>query len=383
MRADGSPRCGPSTPPADRVRCGPRHRDRRCPPPVTSEAIAMQTSPATPSARGFRMPAEWEPHAGCVMQWPSRPELWGDLLVEAEREYAAVADAIARFEPVIMLCNPGCADDVAARCHGDVRPVELPLNDSWARDSGPIFIRDGDEFAVAGFRFNAWGERWHPHDDDAAVSRRVADLLGLEWIAAPLVLEGGSFFVDGCGTLITTEQCLLNANRNPHLSRAEIADVLCDFLGVREVVWLPYGHSADTGPTGTDGHIDGVLQYVAPGRVMLELVADPASPEHEPGLANLAALRAARDADGRAFTVELLDPGIGAEVSYANHYLANGAVVVPVAGGGNGDDVRALARLAEIHPDREIVPVAARTIAAGGGGPHCITQQVPAGITLP
>ena len=326
------------------------------------------------------MPAEWEPHAGCLMQWPSRPDLWHERLGAAKQEYAGVAGAIARFEPVLMVCNPGHAVEVSSMCGGDVRPIELPLNDSWARDSGPIFVRNGDRFAVSGFRFNAWGNRWDPHDDDAALGQRIADLLAVEWIAAPIVLEGGSFFVDGEGTLITTEQCLLNPNRNPELTQAEIADVLRAFLGVREVVWLPFGHSTDTGPTGTDGHVDGVLQYVGPGRVMLEVVEDPASPEFERGQANLAALRGARDAAGRELVIEILDPGADAEVSFANHYLANGAAIVPIAG--VASEERALARLAEIYPDREIVTVPATTIASGGGGPHCITQQIPAGIRL-
>ncbi len=336
---------------------------------------------ATPSARGFAMPAEWEPHDGCLMQWPSRPDLWHQQLSAAKQEYAGVAQAIARFEPLLMVCNPGSADEVAALCGPAVQPVELPLNDSWARDSGPIFVRNGDQFAVSGFRFNAWGNRWHPHDDDAALGRRLAELFGVEWIEAPMVLEGGSFYVDGQGTVITTEQCLLNPNRNPELSRDEITAVLCEYLGATEVVWLPFGHSTDAGPTGTDGHIDGVLQYVGPGRVMLEVVADPSSPEHARGQANLAALQAARDAAGRAFTIEILDPGVDAEVSFANHYLANGAVIVPVAGAAG--EAEGLARLSEIYPEREIVAVPAATIASGGGGPHCITQQIPAGIELP
>ena len=145
------------------------------------------------------------------------------------------------------------------------------------------------------------------------------------------------------------------------------------------VVWLPHGHSLDTGPAGTDGHIDGVLQYVAPGRVMLELVADPRSPEHELGLANLARLNESHDAAGRAFTVDTVDPGPDAEVSFANHYLANRSVIVPV---GEERDHPALARLAEIHPEREIVPVPGITLSFGGGGPHCITQQIPEGVDL-
>jgi agmatine deiminase len=315
------------------------------------------------------------------MQWPSRPDLWGGTFDDVKREYAGVARAIAEFESVLMVCNPGDRVDVASMCGAGVRPIELPLNDSWARDSGPIFVRSSNGFAVAGFRFNAWGNRFHPHDDDAALSRRLAALLGLDWIDVPLVLEGGSFFVDGEGTLITTEECLLNPNRNPGRSRAEIEDVLGEFLGIDAVVWLPYGHSTDTGPVGTDGHIDGVLQYVEPARVMLEVVSDPTSPEHDRGRANLQALSAATDAAGRLFKVDVLDPGPSADVSFANHYLANGAVIVPATGAPIWES--ALARIGEIYPDRKIVAVHSSAIAAGGGGPHCITQQIPLGIGLP
>jgi agmatine deiminase len=336
----------------------------------------------TPAAAGFRMPAEWAPHAGCLMAWPSRPELWGHRLADAIHDYAAVARAIASFEPVIMACNPGLAADVCERCGPGVAPLEVPINDSWARDSGPAFVRGQDgEVAVVAFGFNAWGDRWHPYDDDARLSERVAAALGLRCFQAPFVLEGGSFLVDGEGTLITTEQCLLNPNRNPMLSRAQIEDGLRAYLGVTTIIWLPFGHSLDTGPEGTDGHIDGVLQYVAPGRVLLEHVADLASPEHHRGLANLGALDAARDAAGRPLEVVVLDPGPVASVSYANHYLANGAVIVPV--GGDAADDAALAAMAVAYPDREVVAVPGRMLALGGGGPHCITQQIPEGVTLP
>lgn len=344
----------------------------------------------TPRERGYAMPAEWTQHAGCLMAWPNRVELWGAQLAEAQRDYSLVARAIARFEPVVMICNPGTSETVRELCGPEVLPIEMPINDSWARDSGPAFVRrhsGSDDVALVGFGFNAWGNRWHPHDDDAALSERLAEWLGLPYFRAPFVLEGGSFFVDGDGTVITTEQCLLNPNRNPDLTRDEIAALLCDYLGATTVVWLPYGHSLDVGPNGTDGHVDGVLQYVAPGRVMLEVVSDPSSPEHDRGVANLAAIDRQCDAAGRAFTIDRLDPGADAAVSYANHYLANGAVIVPVSGSGNQPasavEARSLERLAEIYPDREIVPVPGGVIADGGGGPHCITQQIPTGVTIP
>lgn len=343
----------------------------------------MSTDIATPSAAGFAMPAEWEPHVGCLMAWPSRVELWGEHLAAAKQEYAAVARAIARFEPVLMVCNPGHAAEVHGHCGSGTTPLEIPIDDSWARDSGPSFVRNATgEVAVVSFGFNAWGNRWHPHDNDAALGGRLADALGLRTFRAPFVLEGGSYFVDGEGTVITTEQCLLDPNRNPHLTRAQIEQGLKDHLGATTVIWLPYGHSLDTGPAGTDGHIDGVLQYVAPGKVLLEAVSDTSSPEHERGLANFEVLRASRDARGRALDIEILDPGPDAVVSYANHYLANGAVIVPV-GGDPAADARALAVLRDLHPDREVVAVPGEILALGGGGPHCITQQIPAGVNLP
>ncbi|MFC9559630.1 agmatine/peptidylarginine deiminase [Agromyces sp. NPDC056965] len=339
----------------------------------------MTETMPTPAEAGFSMPAEWSPHAACVMIWPARRELWNDRFDEAKRDYAAVARAIADFEPVVMLCNPGLAAEVVDFCGTGVEPLEVPVDDSWARDSGPAFVTNatGDVAAVK-FGFNAWGNRWHPHDQDQLVPDRLAAHFGVKLFRAPFVLEGGAFFVDGEGSLITTEQCLLNPNRNPNLTKAEIEQGLKDYLGVTTVTWLPYGHSLDVGPAGTDGHIDGVAQYVAPGRVLLEVPSDPASSEYERARANLAVLQATPDAAGRSLDIDFLDPHLEAAVAYANHYLANGAVIVPV--GGDDHDADVLDFLGGIYPDRTIVGVPGATIAYGGGGPHCITQQVPAGV---
>jgi agmatine deiminase len=337
--------------------------------------------PSTPAALGWAMPAEWTTHAGCLIAWPSRPDLWGERLHEAKVDYATVARAISDFETVVMVCNPDLASEVRDYCGAAVVTLEIPINDSWSRDSGPTFVRNAvGEMAVVGFGFNAWGNRWHPHDDDARLARRVADHLGLPFFQAPFVLEGGSFFVDGSGTLITTEQCLLNRNRNPDMTRQAIETGLKEYLGVTTAIWLPYGHSTDVGPAGTDGHVDGVLQYAAPGRVMLEAPSDPTSPDFARGQENLACLRRARDADGRAFDITILDPGPTATVSYANHYLANNAVIVPV--GGDEADEPALATLRGLYPHRDVVGVPGGALAYGGGGPHCITQQIPEGVAL-
>ena len=336
----------------------------------------------TPAEAGFRMPAEWEPHAACLMVWPTRRELWRDRLEEARRDYAAVARAIVAFEPVLMVCPPGLGREVRTLCGPAIEPIELPVDDSWARDNGPVFVRDdAGRVAAVKFGFNAWGDRWHPYADDALLPDRIAAHLGMRLFRAPFVLEGGAILVDGEGTVLTTEQCLLDPNRNPSMTRDEIERGLKAYLGVDTVVWLPVGHVLDVGPEGTDGHIDGVAQYLAPGRVLLEVPSDPAADAYAGGQANLARLRASRDARGRPFEVTVLDPGTDPGVSYANHYLANGAVIVPTSG--ESGDGAALESLAAAYPGRTVVPVPGAALAYGGGGPHCITQQLPAGAMSP
>lgn len=342
----------------------------------------MPDDPTPPAAAGFSMPPEWAPHAACLMAWPARLELWKDRLEDAKRDYAAVARAIADFEPVLMVCNPGMSSEVRDRCGSAIETIELPIDDSWTRDSGPIFVHDrSGSVAAVKFGFNAWGNRWHPYRDDALLPDRIAAHLGMRLFKAPFVLEGGAIVVDGEGTLLTTEQCLLDPNRNPGLTRQQIELGLMAYLGVTTVVWLPLGHVLDVGPAGTDGHVDGVAQYLAPGRVLLEATADPAAEAYAAGQANLARLRASSDAMGRRIEVTVLDPGADASVSYANHYIANGAVIVPTAG--DAGDRPVLEFLATVYADREIVPVPGATLLFGGGGPHCITQQIPLGAIAP
>jgi agmatine deiminase len=336
----------------------------------------------TPADAGFAMPAAWTPHAATLMAWPCRTELWGDLMDQAKDDYASVARAVARFEPVLMACPPGWAAEVRDRCGATewgIETLEIPIDDSWTRDSGPVCVVDAaGRVAAVQFRFNAWGGRWHPHAEDARLPERVAAHLGMRLFRAPMVLEGGAVDVDGEGTLLTTEQCLLNPNRNPSMTRARIEATLCAYLGASVVIWLPFGHETDAGPAGTDGHVDGVAAFTAPGRVLLDVRGDPASPEHHSSQRNLAALQAARDAHGRWLDIQTFDPGPLAAVPYANHYLANGGVIVPLAGDADADAL-ALRVIASSHPDREVLGVPGRVLDAGGGGPHCITQPIPAG----
>ena len=304
-------------------------------------------------------------------------------LDEAKRDYAAVARAIVDFEPLFVVCPPGSEAEVRDRCGAEVEVVVAPLDDSWIRDNGPVFVRNArGDIAAVNFGFNAWGERWHPYDSDDGLPRRLAAHFGIEVFDAPMILEGGAYFVDGEGTLLTTEQCLLNPNRNPTLSRREIEQVLQGYLGVSHVIWLPFGHSLDVGPEGTDGHVDGIAQYLSPGRIVLEVPGDPDASEYESGRRNLESLTGIVDAAGRGLEVSTLDPPADASVAYCNYYLANGAVIVPIAGDSRDDGP--LEQVGRLHPDRKVVGVPGEVIAFGGGGPHCITQQIPAqGISEP
>lgn len=327
------------------------------------------------------MPAEWAPHERCLMAWPTRESLWNGHFAAAKAEYAAVANAISAYEPVLMVVNPGQADEVRVACTGAVEIVELPIDDSWIRDSGPQIVLDGrGGRAGVDFRFNSWGERFLPYDKDAAVTEGVLDHLGIGRLPREMVLEGGSITVDGEGTLITTEQCLLNPNRNPGWTRDRIEAELKEQLGVRVVVWLPYGHFDDD---HTDGHVDGVCTYVRPGTVIAQTCEDPASPDYKRMRANLEVLRSTTDAVGRPLEIiELpqypsrrLADGTEVMAAYANFYVANGGVVVPVAE--HPLDESGLKTIAAAFPEREVVGVPANIIAFGGGGVHCITQQVP------
>ena len=343
---------------------------------------AERNEPAsTPRDDGFSMPAEWEPHEACLMEWPTltRRDFWADRFEEVKHDYAAVANAVADFEPVVMVCDPDQRAEARRLCAEEVEILPLPIDDSWMRDNGPIFVRDGDGgVALVHFGFNAWGEKFAPWDRDAEVPRLVASHLGMRRYRAPFVLEGGSFFVDGEGTLLTTEQCLLHPNRNPSMSREQIEAGLRDYLGVETIVWLGRGHSTDR---DTDGHIDGIAIYLAPAAVALLAPEDEEDPDHKSGHENVERLENATDARGRGFEVtpfQTRPPGV---VPYLNAYLANGGAIVPVAG--RPEDEQALEQIGKLLPDRDVVAVPGNCLTYGGGGPHCITQQQPRGVPVP
>jgi agmatine deiminase len=324
------------------------------------------------------MPAETDRHERTLIAWPpsvAQCIFVPDQLGPARTVYAAVVRSIAEHEPVTLVVHP---DDVASALGlvGDAAEiVVVPIDDSWFRDDGPIVVRapDGSRHAVH-FRFNAWGDKQHPYDADARVGAEVARRLGLPVHEAPLVLEGGSIAFDGRGTLVTTERCLLNPNRNPQLSRTDIERALQSFLGADRVVWLADGIVEDD---GTDGHVDNVVAFTPDGSVLLQGCDDRANPNSTIAADNARRLRAAginvvevpvlpyADFDGRRYPVP-----------YVNVYAGNGFVAVPVSG--HPFDADACRLIGDQYPGRVVLPLPGVVLAYGGGGVHCITQQVPA-----
>ena len=324
------------------------------------------------------MPAETTRHESTLMAWPTeerRGALWHDHLEEARDVHAQLARLVAAHEPVLMIASPSEADNAAQRCGDTVEVVALPIDDSWMRDTGPIVVRaaDGQRQAMH-FRFNAWGEKYTPYDADARVGAAVAHRLGLPVHEVPLVLEGGAIAVDGNGLLVTTERTLLNRNRNPNVPRAEIESVLERCLGVDRVVWLPNGIAEDD---ETDGHVDNVVAFFAPGRAILQGCDDTSNPNHAIAAENRARLEAAgiEVVEIPVLPYATVDDA-PVPVPYANLYAANGVVVVPTTG--HGADADALALIGAHYPEREVVTVPGALLAYGGGGVHCVTQQVPA-----
>jgi agmatine deiminase len=324
----------------------------------------------------MRYPAEWEVHERTIMGWPCREPLWGETLEQAYVDFATVAEAIAAFEPVTMIANPGAdAERARAALGADVQVIAMPLDDSWLRDTGPIYTVDdaaGSRAAVH-WKFNAWGEKFPPWDHDAAIGADIARHLGDTVVEAPMVLEGGAVISDGQGTLVTTEQCLLAENRNPQMARPQIESTVLEYLGGERLVWLGLGQYEDR---DTDGHVDMVAAY-APGGQMLLQTTPAGDPNHERCLDNAARLRAA--GIGVIEIPHLPRTTVAGEpvaVSYLNLYVCNGAVIVPVSG--DEYDTEALALIGGAYPGREVIGVPGAVIAYGGGGPHCITQQVPA-----
>ena len=350
----------------------------------TSGTVGSMTE--TPRARGFQMPAEWHPHQRCWMAWPTNAAAYLGRIEACRVTWANVARAIARFEPVVMLAND--ADLVAARtlCGPQIEVRRVTIDDGWFRDSGPTFVLDGRGSRLGiDWDFNGWGGRF-PFVNDRLAAAEILKQERIERVAAPLVLEGGSIHVDGEGTVIVTEECLLNPNRNPQLDRSAIEGHLRDFLSVETVIWLKGGLKDDV----TDGHVDQLAAFVRPGVVLALTAEDESDANYRALRENLEILQSTRDARGRLLEViEIPQPpalynertGTRVSLSHINYYMANGGIVLPSFGFPDHDH-RVLGIFRELFPDREVVPVSSLEIAFGGGNIHCITQQEPSAASL-
>ena len=333
-----------------------------------------------PSQEGFYMPAEWAPHSRCWMAWPSRQDVWGDRLDAARDAFSAMAKAIAEFEPVTMIANPEDLAEVSLRFASGVSCIPMAHDDSWMRDIGPTFIIDG-KGGIAGldWRFNAWGEKHENYEKDAAVAAAVLEHAKIARIPGPMVVEGGAFHVDGEGTVLATEQTLLNPNRNQNLWPEEIERILRGHLGAEKLIWLGEGLTDDQ----TDGHVDNLACFVRPGVVLALSCSDPEDSNYAALQDNLKRLRAATDAKGRALEViEIEQPrartdakGRRMALSYVNFYIANGGVILPSFE--DPADKLAYETVSQCFPHHEIVQLSALEIVSGSGGMHCITQQQP------
>lgn len=345
-------------------------------------ALAARAVPANANgATLWRMPDEGEPHLRTWMAFAGSASIWGDLLGPVQRDLARVANAIVRFEPVHMLVNPQDAARAAKLLDPRVVLVECPLDDLWVRDTGCVFVKNaaGDK-AAQDFNFNGWGDK-QVHGKDARVAAFMAQYSRVPHQESALVLEGGGIEVDGHGSAIITESCVLNDNRNPGVGKAAVEAALQQALGLRKILWLP----GIAGQDITDGHTDFYARFVRPGVVVAALDTDPQSFDHAVTRKHLDILRRSTDADGKPLEVVVLQAPTQPRNShrsrdfaagYLNFYVCNGAVIAPEFGDSAADEA-AHSTLARLFPQRQVVPVAIDAIAAGGGGIHCATQQEP------
>jgi agmatine deiminase len=346
----------------------------------------MEEDSETPAALGYRMPAEWEPHTATWLSWPRREGIsFPDSFDRVSPALRAMVEALIESEQVcINVCNG--AHEAEARSVLQRLPMErinfyrIPTNEPWCRDHGPIFLtRDGDpKLAAVDWDYNAWGNKYPPFDLDEIVPTRIAEILKLPVFYPRMILEGGSIEVNGAGAVLTTESCLLNKNRNPDLSRAEIEQRLRDYLGVRDVLWLGDGIVGDD----TDGHIDDLARFVSERTVATAVEEDRDDENHDPLQENLARLGEMK-INGRNIQIitlpmpgKIVREGMRLPASYANFYIANSCVLVPTFADSN--DEAALSILQDLFPDRRVIGIDCRELIWGLGTFHCLTQQQPA-----
>jgi agmatine deiminase len=338
-----------------------------------------------PKDLNYTMPPEWGKHERTFISWPVQESMcFPDNHESVCQGYAEIITAIAEFEPVTVIVNPEDVEQVERMVGGsNVTLLPIEHSDAWLRDNGPTFVVN-NEGALAGvnWKFNAWGGKYSPWDLDDAVASQILEHSQITRFDAPLVMEGGSIHTDGEGTLITTEECLLNTNRNPDLQRGEIEEYVREFTGTESIIWLKRGLSGDE----TDGHVDNIACFAAPGKVIIQVCEDLQDENFEITQENLRILENATDAKGRKLEIikiqqpPRVDQGSSRlTLSYLNFYFVNGGIILPVFGGtATETDKLAEKVLAGLFPDRRIRTVNGMAVITEGGNVHCTTQQMPA-----
>ncbi len=376
-------------------------------PDVTAVPNPLDSSKNVPT--GLRMPAEFEPHHGCILIWPSRPGSWPYGAKAARRAFRQVIEAIAESESVYVLAGPDCIKDAAGTVGRVATILPIETDDAWARDVGPTFVLDSSKNLIGiDWEFNAWGGKvdgLYAHwDRDDAAAAAICQALKVPCLNLhPFVLEGGSIHSDGDGTLMVTESCLLSAGRNPQMTREQIEEKLCRLLGAQKILWLPRGIWQDE----TNEHVDNIAAFVRPGEVVLAWTDDETDPQYSLSKSCLDYLSSEKDAKGRELIVHKLpipsqpicvqeedldgyefedgedirEAGERLAASYVNFYISNGGIILPQFGDAN--DSRSVEILSRLFPERTVYPIPAGDILLGGGNIHCITQQIPIGRNFP
>jgi agmatine deiminase len=338
------------------------------------------------NGKNYYMPAEWEQHERTLMEWPVKASLvWPEDYDKVCAGYAEAAKAISGFEKVTMIVNADTAEEAEALCGDGIEYLTVPHNDAWCRDNGPTFLVNKEKrLSAVNWQFNAWGGKYLPYDLDNEVAARVLKHFQIRYLDAPIIVEGGSIHVDGEGTLLTTQECLLNKNRNPHLSKEQIEEEIKSRLDISRVIWLNRGLFGDE----TDGHVDNVACFARPGVVLMQTCYEPGDPNCEITKENMEILRNSTDAAGRTpEIIEIPQPpvryyhGVRLTLSYLNFYIVNGGIILPVFGGNaESGDKNAAEIIRKVFPERRVTTVDGMALITEGGNVHCITQQMPKGI---
>lgn len=365
---------------------------------------------SSPAKEGFFMPAQWHPQTTVWMLWPERPDNWHSNAIPAQITFLQVAIAIAHFTPVKIGVSIGQYSNATQQIEKNLRSIsyalqainlfEIESDDAWLRDTGPTFIINHQEICAIDWRFNAWGGfhggLYSPWDKDDQIALKISNLLNIKTYSLPnFILEGGAIDVDGEGTLITTEECLLNSNRNPHLTKSQIETILCNYLNIKTIIWLKQGIAFDH---DTNGHIDNICRFIKPGEVLLAWTDDPENPNYERCQSALNILSNTKDAKNRALIIHKIPipapiihttdeysqltivknsvtRGEPIAASYINFLITNQGIIIPNFN--DPMDAKANQVLQSLFPNHHVITVASREIILGGGGIHCITLQQP------